>query len=80
MSEDGKSVDYQGLRNDDLFLEFENHVDQLYTVNLDELNEAQLKSFFISINLQIMHYYHLIYTLFYPRCLQHINNSWVVQM
>ena len=55
MSEDGKSVDYQGLRNDDLFLEFENHVDQLYTVNLDELNEAQLKSFFISINLQIMH-------------------------
>jgi len=49
LSEDGKSVDYQGLRNDDLFLEFENHVDQLYTVNLDELNEAQLKSFFINV-------------------------------
>jgi len=49
LSDDGKSVDYQGLRNDDLFVEFESHVDQLYYVDLSELNQAQLKSFFINV-------------------------------
>jgi len=49
LADDGKSVDYRGLRNDELFLEFENLVDQLYHVELDQLNLNQLKAFFISI-------------------------------
>lgn len=49
LAEDGKSVDYQGFRNDDLFREFESSVGQLNNVDLSELNEAQLKSFFINV-------------------------------
>merc|ERR1711928_80414 len=89
LSDDGKSVDYQGLRNDDLFVEFESHVDQLYYVDLSELNQAQLKSFFISITVSIVirlqdcfnkHYLFWFLLFSSSRCLQHTNNSWIVQM
>ena len=89
LSDDGKSVDYQGLRNDDLFVEFESHVDQLYYVDLSKLNQAQLKSFFISITVSIVirlqdcfnkHYLFWFLLFSSSRCLQHTNNSWIVQM
>ena len=48
-SEDGKSVDYIKLRNDDMFKEFQTQAEQLAHVSLADLNPIQRKAFFISI-------------------------------
>jgi hypothetical protein len=50
LSEDGKSVDYAELRNDNLFKEFQAQSVQLADVELADLSPVQIKAFFISIS------------------------------
>lgn len=49
LSEDGKSVDYTALKNDDIFKEVQLQAEQLANVVLSDLTPAQRKAFFISI-------------------------------
>ena len=47
-SDNGKSVDYIGLKKDKLFQEFECLANQLSNVDLSKFNAVQRKVFFIS--------------------------------
>lgn len=74
-SEDGKSVDYVQLRNDDLFKEFQTQAEQLAHVTLADLNPSQRKAFFISIFPYTKLYYTLINNFFlFHRYIQHTNH------
>lgn len=56
MSEDGKSVDYAELRNDNLFKKFQAQAEQLANLELADLSPVQRKAFFISISSLIPSY------------------------
>jgi hypothetical protein len=58
LSEDGKSVDYAELRNDNLFKEFQAQSVQLADLELADLSPVQRKAFFISISPLVPSYEH----------------------
>lgn len=74
-SEDGKSVDYVQLRNDDLFKEFQTQAEQLAHVTLADLNPSQRKAFFINIyNTLTIHALSKVEPL--PQSLLEVSNFW----
>ncbi|EFX70595.1 hypothetical protein DAPPUDRAFT_228243 [Daphnia pulex] len=75
LSEDGKSVDYAELRNDNLFKEFQAQSEQLADLELADLSPVQRKAFFINIyNTLTIHALSKVEPL--PSSLLEVTNFW----
>lgn len=80
LSEDGKTVDYVGLKGDKLFQEFEGLSNQLVHADLAELSSIQRKAFFISMmaNNNLFSHYVILNSCVSCRYIQHFDYTWLV--